>query len=347
MGLNFRIQKTVLICALIASMSVIRLSGQGATATILGTVTDTSGAAIPDAAVEVRNTGTGISESSVSDAQGRFRIPDLGVGDYQVQVTKTGFSTVVHQGITLTVGAQSVVDFSLPIGQQQQTVTVVGQATQVETTNGAVGELTDQTQMHELPLNGRNFEQLIQLAPGVQTYAAFNASALQGRGTLYSIAGSRPAGQAILIDDENLQGFSNRGIGSITGSSLGVEGIGEFQTLTNSYGAQFAGNGAVVNAVSKSGTNSFHGSAFEFLRNDVMDADSFFHAVTGIKQPLRKNQYGGSLGGPIKKDKVFFFANFERVQQSLGETKGRVRSRLQPAECVHSDVSPRAEPGRV
>ena len=136
--------------------------------------------------------------------------------------------------------------------------------TQVETTNGAVGALTDQTQMHELPLNGRNFEQLIQLAPGVQTYTAFSANGLKAERTSIPSPGRRPTGQAILIDDENMQAFSNKGIGSISGTSLGVEAIGEFQTLTNSYGAQFGGNGAVVNAVSKSGTNAFHGSAFDF-----------------------------------------------------------------------------------
>jgi len=322
-NLNVEVRLTFAMLFLIACGSVFvpRLAGQGATATILGTVTDSSGATIPDASVQVQNAGTGATQSATSDAEGRYRVADLPVGNYQVQASKMGFSTAVHAGITLTVGAQSVVDFSLPVGQQTQTVTVEGQASQVETTNGAVGSLTDQTQVHELPLNGRNFEQLIQLAPGVQTYNAFNASALQGRGTLYSVAGSRPAGQAILMDDENLQGFSNRGIGSITGSSLGIESIGEFQTLTNSYGAQFAGNGAVVNAVSKSGTNDFHGSAYEFFRNDKMDADSFFHAPTGAKQLLRKNQYGGSLGGPVKKDKLFFFVNYEGIQQSLGETK--------------------------
>ncbi len=324
MSKNLKISRNFALAVLLGicgAGTMSRLAGQGATATILGTVTDTSGAAIPEANVQVQNVGTGISESTVSDGQGRFRVPDLGVGDYQVQASKMGFSTVVHTGITLTVGAQSVVDLALPIGQQQQTVTVEGQVAQVETTNGAVGNLIDQTQMHELPLNGRNFEQLIQLAPGVQTVTtASNAIALQGRANLYSVAGSRPSGQAILIDDENMNGFANRGMGSASGTSLGVEGIGEFQMLTNSYGAQFGGNGAVINAVSKSGSNAFHGSAFEFLRNDVMDADSFFHAVTGIKQPLHKNQFGGSLGGPIKKDKVFFFGTYEGIQQHLGET---------------------------
>jgi hypothetical protein len=310
-----------------------RMAAQVTTATILGTVTDMSGAAVPGAVVQVKNIETGSTESATSDAQGRYRVPELGVGEYQVEASKMGFSNVVHMGITLTVGAQTVIDLAMPVGQQTQTVTVESQVSQVETTNGAVGSLTDPTQMKELPLNGRNFEQLIQLAPGVQTYNAFNASALQGRGALYSIAGSRPAGQAILMDDENMQGFSNRGIGSISGSSLGIESIGEFQTLTNSYGAQFAGNGAVINAVSKSGTNAFHGTLYEFFRNDAMDADSFFHASDGVKQELRKNQFGGSFGGPIKKDKLFFFANYEGIQQVLGETKVALVPNC-PSACV-------------
>jgi hypothetical protein len=335
------------IVALIASLSMVAtvspVSGQGATATILGTVTDTSGAAVPNAAIQVKNVATGATSNATSDDQGRYRVPELPVGEYDVQSSRMGFSNEVRKSITLTVGVQSVVDFALTVGQQTQTVTVEGQATLVETTNGAVGSVTDPTQMKELPLNGRNFEQLIQLAPGVQTYNAFNASALQGRGTLYSVAGARPAGQAILMDDENLQGFSNRGIGSISGSSLGIESIAEFQTLTNSYGAQFAGNGAVINAVSKSGTNSFHGTAYDFFRNDKLDADSFFHAPSGAKQLLRKNQYGGSIGGPLRKDKLFFFTNYEGVRQSLGETKvALVPACNVPNVCVPAATLPAA-----
>jgi carboxypeptidase family protein len=231
----------------VAGVCVERLAAQGTTATVLGTVTDASGAAVPEAAVQVKNVNTGITQSVSADGQGRFRVPDLGVGDYEVQASKTGFSTVVRRGITLTVGAQSVVDFSLPVGQQQQTVTVEGQVSQVETTNAAISTFTSEKQMRELPLNGRNFEQLIQLAPGVATVQWSN-NAMQGRAAQYSVAGGRPEGQAIMLDDENLQSFWNNGISSITGSSLGVEAIGEFQTLTNAYSAQFGGNGAVINA---------------------------------------------------------------------------------------------------
>jgi hypothetical protein len=324
MGATLNIRKAILAVTLsvcLASLAGLNLlHAQGTTATILGTVTDTSGAAIAGAAVEVKNTGTGLSQNVTTDPQGRYRVPDLGVGDYEVKASQSGFSTVTHQGITLTVGAQSVVDVALPVGQQQQTVTVEGQASQVQTTDAAIGSLVTEQQMVELPLNGRNFEQLILLAPGVQEITAFTSSAQQGRAPEYSIGGSRPEGQMLLLDDEPLQNYWNKGMGSITGSSLGVEAIGEFQTLVNSYSAQFGGNGAVVNSVSKSGTNSFHGTLYDFLRNSVMDSRTFF-TPTHSPLALKRNQFGGSGGGPIVKDKAFFFVNYEGVQQVLGETQ--------------------------
>src|SRR6516225_7142889 len=132
-----------------------RLAAQAATGSILGTVVDQTGAAVPGAAVEVKNTGTGAVRATTSDGAGRFNLPDLAVGSYDIQAGKTGFSTVVRRGITLTVGAETVVDFTLPIGQQSQTISVEAEVTQVETTNSAVGMLTDQKQMRDLPLNGR------------------------------------------------------------------------------------------------------------------------------------------------------------------------------------------------
>ena len=206
-------------------------------------MTDASGAALHDSALEVRNVGTGATQTTVSDSEGRYRVADLGIGDYGVWSSKQGFATVIRNGITLTVGSQNVVDFSLTVGQQQPTITVEAQASQVETTNATVGALVDQAQMRELPLNGRNFEQLMKLASGVQNYSAgsVNANARAGRDPAISVAGSRPNGIALLVDDQSLEIFDNRGLGSVTGTSLGVEAIAEFQTLTNTYGAQFGG----------------------------------------------------------------------------------------------------------
>jgi hypothetical protein len=287
-----------------------RLEGQVATATILGTVTDSSGAAIPDASIQVKNVGTGITQSASSNAQGRYLVPDLGIGDYQLQASKTGFTTIVRKGVNLTIGAQSVVDFSLQVGQQAQTVTVEAAASQVETTNAAVSSLISPQQMAELPLNGRNFENLIFLSPGVEEINSMAPNARQGRANVISAAGARPEGYEIIMDDESIDNFFRRGMGTITGSSLGMEAMAEFQTLTNTYGAQFGGNGAVINSVSKSGTNSFHGSAYLFERNSAMDARGFFDPTL---IPFRRTQPGGSIGGPIKKDKAFFFFNYEGI----------------------------------
>ena len=243
MGMNRNVRGywiTLLSVALmiwISGIAPAQLNGQGATATISGRVTDMSGAAVAAAEVQVKNSATGGVQTTASDEQGRYTLADLPVGEYGIHVSKSGFSNMVRTGVTLTVGAQSVVDFSLQVGQQLETITVQAQASLVDTSNSTVGTLTDEKQMSGLPLNGRNFEQLIQLSAGVNTLQgnSFVASGFQGRAPEYSIAGSRPEGQAILLDDENLQNFWNKGMGSVMGSSLGVEAIGEFQTLTNTY----------------------------------------------------------------------------------------------------------------
>lgn len=311
------------ICALGAlllwTLAPARLHGQGATGSILGTVTDASGAAIAEASIQVRNAGTGITQAVATDSQGRYRVPDLVIGEYEVQSSKAGFQTVVHKGITLTVGSQPVVDFTLPVGQAQQTVTVQGDVSVVETQSTAVGALVESAQMRDLPLNGRNFTQLLTLAPGVTQIpqgAPGAGSTFYGNGQKYSIAGSRPSGQAYLLDDQDMTNFWNNGPGAGgLGTALGVEGIAEFQTLTNTYSVQYGGNGAVINASSRPGTNGFHGSAYEFLRNDKLEDRNFFDLQSGAP-PFHQNQFGGSLGGPIKKDRIFFFGNYEGLRQS-------------------------------
>ena len=302
------------------------LLGQAGTGAISGTVTDSTGAVLVGAAVQIKNAGTGVSQNTLTDSQGRYTVPDLPIGSYDVQATASGFQTGIHRGITLTVGGQPIVDFALPVGTANQAVTVEGEVTQVNTENSQVGQLVSDTQMRELPLNGRNFEQLLTLAPGVVQIGAGGAgtqstgNSFYGYENNYSIAGGRPEGQAFLLDNTDIQGFFAHGTGSAAlGTSLGIEAIAEFQTLTNTYSAQFGGNGAVVNAATKSGTNSFHGSAYEFLRNSAMDARNFFDGRS--VPPFRRNQFGGSVGGPIKKDKMFFFVNYEGLRQSLGQSQ--------------------------
>src|SRR5579871_3283729 len=259
---------TVSVALLLIAGSAERVYGQAATASITGTVTDSSGAAVPGANISAKNNGTGVTRNTTSDNQGRYNLPDLAIGDYDVQSAKMGFQSVVRRGVVLTVGAQPVVDFQLPVGQTQQTVNVEASVSQVETETSTLSSLVGESQMRELPLNGRNFEQLILLAPGAISYPAGGSSALVGRAATFSISGARPEGHAILLDGENLQDWWQRGSGAnVSGTQLGVDAIAEFQTMTNTYSAQYGGNGSVVNAASKSGTNSFHGSAFDFLRN--------------------------------------------------------------------------------
>jgi len=174
-----------------------KLYGQATTATVQGTITDSSGAALPDARIEIRNTGTGAAVETATNAQGRYVMPNLNPGTYDLDASKAGFQTASRKGVTLNVGAEVVLDFSLQVGQQTQSVTVEGQAALVATTDATVGNLTDQRQMRELPLNGRNFEQLIQITPGVATMSgnSFLTSGFQGRAPQYSIAGSRPRGR--------------------------------------------------------------------------------------------------------------------------------------------------------
>jgi len=320
--------RCVLFC-LSAALIVLLLNAQplwaqAETATISGTATDPSGAALVNASVQATNTGTGVSQSTVTDAQGRYRIPDLPVGTYDIQATLSGFQTVVHKGVTLSVGGAAVVDFSLPVGKVSETVNVEGNVSQVQTTTSEVSTLISPQQMRNLPLNGRNFEQLLTLAPGVTPIPAaanfVTGITMYGAQTNYSISGSRPEGQMFLLDGTDIRDFWEHGSGSgATGSSLGVEAIGEFQILTNTYSAQFGGNGAVVNAVSRSGTNDLHGTAYEFIRNSALDARDYFDPASG-PPPFRRNQFGGDLGGPIKKDKLFFFANYEGFRETLTET---------------------------
>ena len=188
-----------------------------------------------------------------------------------------------------------------------------------------MGQLVSPAQMEDLPLNGRNFTDLLTLAPGVGTVPAGGvgggASATgYGMETNYSVSGSRPVGAAYVLDDLDVRDAQDHGTGAGSiGTSLGMEAIQEFQIMTNTYSAEFGGTGAAINMATKSGTNNLHGSAYEFVRNSALDATNYFD-VPGQKPSFTRNQFGGSLGGPIKKDKAFYFVNYEGLRQSCGPT---------------------------
>ncbi len=323
-----------LLAASLALALTLPLFGQVAgTASISGRVTDASGAAVPNATVTIKNDSTSASQTINTDEQGRYTVPDLPIGPYDVTASKTGFQNAIRSGLTLTVGSAPVLDFQLKVGQATETVNVSAEASQVQTTTAAVSSVVNQTQMRELPLNGRNFEQLILLAPGVSSYPAGGSSALTSVANAYSISGTRPEGYSNMLDGEDVLNWWQRNAGGdVNGTSLGIEGIAEFQTLTSTYGAQYGGNGGAINAVTKSGTNDFHGSVYEFFRNSDLDSRAFFDGNS--PPPFHRNQYGGALGGPIKKNKIFFFVNFEGIEQVLDTTNPT----FVPSAAMHQGI---------
>ena len=336
---------SLLVCLVGLFLCASLAHAQAVTGNISGTVMDASGAVIAGASVVVTNTATGVSTAITSNDQGRYNAPDLTVGTYQVSGSKSGFQTTVEKSINLTVGSQLVVNVTLQVGQTTETVTVESAVSQVETQSTAITSLVSPQQMRDLPLNGRNFEQLLNLAPGVTPTPA-GTTALYGIGQSYSIAGSRTEDTQYLLDNENMADFWNHQAGSeVLGTSLGIEGMQEFSVLTNTYSSEFGGI-AVVNAVSRSGTNELHGSAYEYLRNSDLDSRSYFDLTPSgepYKPAFRRNQFGGSVGGPIEKNKLFFFANYEGLRQALGQTVPNVGV---PEPYLASDELPCGVPGQ-
>ncbi len=311
--------RVLLVIALITLVGVAALWGQAVNGTISGTVTDPSGAAIAGATVEVKNTATQVVRNVTTNAQGRFAVPELFVGNYDVRVSMAGFQNSVQTSVPVVVGGERTVDFAMKIGQAQETVTVEAQAAQVDTSSSALSTLVETKQIEDLPLNGRNYTQLITLAPGVQAMKP-SAPGFYGTGEDYSVGGARPEGQAFLMDNSNVQDFWNHGPGSaVLGTTLGVDAIAEFSIQTNTYSAQFGGSGSAINAVTKSGTNQFHGTLFEYLRNSDLDARAFDDPSQ--IPAFHRNQFGGSVGGPIKRNKAFFFFNYEGLRNLQGLTE--------------------------
>ena len=292
-------------------------------ATLSGTVSDTSGAVIPDAHVAIRNVATGQVRAVTTDAAGFYTAPNLLPDSYEVTVTAPGFSTEVRSGITLTVGAQQLLNLTMQVGQATQTVQVTGEAPAVQLANSTISGVVSQTAVLELPLNGRDWTTLAALQPGVISVGSVQASTggkdrgLRGYGVQMTISGSRPQENNYRIDGISVNDYSNGGPGSVEGSTLGVDAVQEFSVLTSNYSAEYGRtSGGVVNAITKSGTNSFHGDAYEFLRNSALDARNYFDPAT--IPPFRRNQFGGSLGGRIWKDHTFFFADYEGLRESQG-----------------------------
>jgi outer membrane receptor protein involved in Fe transport len=290
-------------------------------ASIHGTITDADGGALTNARIEARNIATGIAQTAVTDAAGRYRLPLLASGEYELRVTAAGFQPMVRRGVVLAVGQEVVADATLTVGQIESAVTVDSTAPAVNTSSAALSGLVTKEEIRDLPLNGRSFQQLALLQTGVSAALAAGNDPIGGRTPKISINGARPEQNNFLLDGADINNVYNKTPGSVAGVLLGVEAILEFQVLTNAYSAEFGrSSGGVINAVTRSGANKYHGSLFEFHRNSAFDAKNYFDSADRPIPPFKRNQFGGVLGGPIRKDKTFFFAAFEGLIERLGVT---------------------------
>ena len=302
-------------CVLSALFLVSRFGlAQTTSSSLSGVVTDESGAVLPGAQVTVTNSETGVRRTLAADAAGRYLAAQLSPGTYEITVTAPGFETFVKSGVILTVGQAASLNFAMKVGAVSEKVTVMEEAPIMDTSSSAVSAVVEEKRIQELPLNGRDFSQLPLIQAGVTAVRNGDSTITKGYGARVSMGGSRPDQTAWLLDGTNIHNLSNFGTpGSAAGVMLGVDAVREFQVLTSNYSAELGGtSGGVVNMVSKSGTNGLHGTLYEFLRNSALDARNFFD---GAKPPFKRNQFGGSIGGPIRKDKAFFFANYEGLRQ--------------------------------
>jgi hypothetical protein len=290
------------------------------TATVSGTIRDLTGAVLPDAVVVVASVSTGARRSGTTDANGYFTMPGLPPGTYETRATLEGFGTAVEY-ITLAVAQEVGLNLMLHLTGTQESVTVVGFASIVETRSAAMSAVVTEKTISELPLNGRNYMDLALLQPGVASfYEKDSGAGSSNRGTKLNINGMTFRSNSYLLDGANMRGYPGTVTGSAAASTLGVETIQEFRVVTNAYSADYGrAMGGVVSLVTKSGTNTVRGSGFEFFRNSALDARDFFDRGAD-PPPFRRNQFGASVGGPILKNRLFFFGGVERLQEDLGTT---------------------------
>ena len=294
-------------------------AAQEVTASISGHVADETGAALPGATVTIRNVETGTVRALVTDSEGRYNGQGLSPGSYEIVVELASFRTAVRDGVSLSTRQAPVINFTLGLGGLEERVVVTENVSLVETTQSGVANLVDDRQIRELPLNGRDFSQLTLLQPGVTATTTVARSLDRGMGTQVSVAGARPNQISYLLDGADMNSMGNQSPGSAAGGMLGVETVREFQVLVNNYSAEYGrSSGGIVSAVTRSGTNTLHGSVFEFHRSDALDSKNYFDPQDEPIPPLTRNQFGGFIGGPVKRDKIFFFGSYEGLRQERG-----------------------------
>ncbi len=297
---------------------------------ISGTVKDPSGRVIPNAEVSLRESTTGLSYQAHSDSKGLYTFPVLPVGHYELQVQATGFSGYQRTGVVLDTNAALTLDASLQVGNVAQTVSVVDNTLHVETTSTQLGQVITGRQMTAVPLDGRSFTDLLSLQPGVApqtsitstTVQDVGATVLNPSGTLnpgtISVNGQREFANYFSVNGADVEEDVNAGTAVIPN----LDAIAEFRIITSNFDAEYGEfSGGQINVITKSGSNGFHGNAFEFLRNTDLDARNYFSPTRGA---FRQNQFGGTFGGPIRHDRIFFFADYQGTRQTQGIDTGTI-----------------------
>ena len=308
--------RLALLAIAVLVLNVTTSLAQVTSATLAGTARDQTGAVLPGVAVAVVEEDTNAVRETLTDSAGNFTIAGLAPGSYSVRAALSGFSSDVRTGVVLTVGQQASVGLTLQIGAATETIEVVGGAAFVDLRSSALSAVVPGTAIEELPLNGRNFISLATLQPGVSVFLDRPATNNSG-GLELHINGATARSNSYLLDGANVRSFYGVGIMTAAETSLGVDTVREFRVVTNSFSADYGrAMGGVINVVTKSGGNDLHGSGFEFHRNSALDARNFFDPIGG-PPPFTRNQYGFSIGGPIVRDRTFFFAGGEWLRDRL------------------------------
>ncbi|MFL6231475.1 MAG: TonB-dependent receptor domain-containing protein [Pyrinomonadaceae bacterium] len=317
------ILRAALAACFILSLAATTASAQQTDATLTGTVKDRNGGAVVGAEVKARNLETSFTRTAVSGDEGLFTFPGMPVGRYEIHAEKVGFNTYKFPEIRLAIGEAATLNIVMDVAVLDETVTVSEDSAPINTETHELSYLVTERSIRELPLNGRNYTDLALLQPGVIAFPLRDGGSVVAHGLGISVNGQDPRSNVYLIDGTPQNDFTNGPAGSAASTSLGVEAIREFRVEANSYDATFGrSSGGQINAISKSGSNDWHGSLYEFHRNDALDARNFFD---GAQKPnFRRNQFGGSIGGPVRRDKQFFFFNLEALRENLGKTVSTV-----------------------
>src|SRR6266702_1507883 len=310
-----------LVVLLVSGIPIARAQIVGGT--ISGAVHDSTGASLSGATVTVKQIETGATRNLTTDSDGRFYAPSVPVGVYSVSVKLEGFATEERSGISLTVAQTLQLNFVLGIAQVQQQVEVDAAPASVNITTQQTAGLIDEREVKELPLNGRSYDELLTLNPATVNYTGERSGGIgtsnTSVGNMFAVSGRRPQDNLFLLNgvEYTVASLINVTPGGTSGQLLGVDAVKEFNVVSDTYGASYGKrDGAQVSIVTTSGTNQLHGTAFEFLRNSALDARNYFDA--GSIPEFQRNQFGGSLGGPLRKDKLFLFGNYEGFRQNWG-----------------------------